>query len=545
MWVPVLIMIAKRNKALWFAPWVIFYILCGGFFQPAIYALAVALVYWLISGVGWKKTMIYFSLGILLSAIQLIPTFELLNLSIRNYDPNITNYNFGLIPAKQLITLLVPDFFGNPATGNYFGFMGYQETTGYAGILAIVLIWGALKTKKSSLKTTALLSLGIGLVLAFDNPISRLVYQLKIPLISTGYASRNLLFLSFSLAVLTALGLTNLNSHRKSSMVVMSILGGMLLVYFVVLKILPIEISKNYSVTFRNLVFPIIIITVINLINFININNKIKTWLFLGVIIFDLGRFAIKFLPFSKAEFANLKIPSIEFLQNNSVGYRIERDDGSLPPNTWIYFGLPSPSGYDPLMPLDYSKLLKNNFSRYAEINGWDSPLLDLLGVKYVLTTKKIKGVIDKNGADAGYKFDKKRWSQVFTDNISLVLENKNVLPSELRYVNYELRMGDDKFDITNFRNKIILEEEPKLDPKVQDLMLINDTYYPGWRAYVNGKETKIYRAFGALRAIVVPKGNVNVRFVYFPASFAWGASLTFLTIGLLGIMKWRQVQSE
>ena len=65
-----------------------------------------------------------------------------------------------------------------------------------------------------------------------------------------------------------------------------------------------------------------------------------------------------------------------------------------------------------------------------------------------------------------------------------------------------------------------------KIDAKVntQCLLVLSEAYYPiGWRAYVDGKETEIYRADYSFRAIVVPEGEHKVIFSYQPRSFRLG----------------------
>jgi hypothetical protein len=65
------------------------------------------------------------------------------------------------------------------------------------------------------------------------------------------------------------------------------------------------------------------------------------------------------------------------------------------------------------------------------------------------------------------------------------------------------------------------------------NLLVLSDTYYPGWKAFVNGKETKIYRADYTFRGIPLNAGTHQVEFVYDPISFKLGAGVTFL--GILG----------
>ena len=84
---------------------------------------------------------------------------------------------------------------------------------------------------------------------------------------------------------------------------------------------------------------------------------------------------------------------------------------------------------------------------------------------------------------------------------------------------------------------EIISEKNNRLQLLVNstedNLLVLSDTYYPGWKAFVNGKETKIYRADYTFRGIPLNAGTHQVEFVYDPISFKLGAVATFL--GILG----------
>jgi Bacterial membrane protein YfhO len=62
---------------------------------------------------------------------------------------------------------------------------------------------------------------------------------------------------------------------------------------------------------------------------------------------------------------------------------------------------------------------------------------------------------------------------------------------------------------------------------------------HTGWQAFIDGAETKIYRANHGFRGIVVSKGNHKVEFTYLPESFVISKylSLTFSSIILLGLV--------
>jgi len=85
-------------------------------------------------------------LGTGLAAIQLVPTGELMQLSQRSagldYDFAMT-YSFW---PWRLLTLWAPNFFGQPASGNYWGYGAYWEDDGYLGVLPLLLASASIVT---------------------------------------------------------------------------------------------------------------------------------------------------------------------------------------------------------------------------------------------------------------------------------------------------------------------------------------------------------------------------------------------------------------
>ena len=82
--------------------------------------------------------------------------------------------------------------------------------------------------------------------------------------------------------------------------------------------------------------------------------------------------------------------------------------------------------------------------------------------------------------------------------------------------------------------------------------LYLSDTYYPGWRAYVDGERTPIYRANLAFRAIRVPQGTHTVVFRYVPLSFYGGLALTLIGVGLSLVLikrdrqdRWKAMSNE
>jgi len=75
-------------------------------------------------------------------------------------------------------------------------------------------------------------------------------------------------------------------------------------------------------------------------------------------------------------------------------------------------------------------------------------------------------------------------------------------------------------------------------------VLVISQTYYPGWKAWVDGQETRIVPADYALTAIIVGAGSHDVRFSYQPMSFRMGLiiSLASLLVAILLVTSRRTI---
>ena len=66
------------------------------------------------------------------------------------------------------------------------------------------------------------------------------------------------------------------------------------------------------------------------------------------------------------------------------------------------------------------------------------------------------------------------------------------------------------KIEITAYsENKIITKTENAGD----GFIVLVDSYYPAWRANIDGMSTKIYRADYNFRGVIVPRGKHTVVF--------------------------------
>jgi hypothetical protein len=68
-------------------------------------------------------------------------------------------------------------------------------------------------------------------------------------------------------------------------------------------------------------------------------------------------------------------------------------------------------------------------------------------------------------------------------------------------------------------------------------ILVLADSYYPGWKAYVDGKEEKILRANLFFRAVNLLRGDHTVEFRYEPWSFTFGLAVSLMTLCALVIV--------
>lgn len=92
---------------------------------------------------------------------------------------------------------------------------------------------------------------------------------------------------------------------------------------------------------------------------------------------------------------------------------------------------------------------------------------------------------------------------------------------------------------IAETNNRLSLRVEAETD----SILVLSDTYYPGWKVFVNGKEEKIFRANYHFRGVALPEGKHHVEFVYSPVSFKIGGSITLL--GILGCLVGRGIKRK
>lgn len=557
LWIPLIllsidkILILNKEKIKNIIPWItiltfsISSSFLAGHLQTFFYSILLALIYFILRTYQFRKltgsalVLISFLISLVIVLPQLLSTTRFINLSARGVDQNFLTEGW-FIPWQHLIQIFSPDFFGNPTTLNYWGAWNYGELTIYAGIVSITLVFFALlfrRDKKTIFFGSVLM---ISLIFSLPTLFARLPYILEIPFLSSSQPTRLIFLTNFSMSVLAALGLSYLQKSTKVReigipIIIVSLILFSLYIFTLVGNRFGFEIL-NLEIARRNLVLPVIIFLFSSslFLGLVKTNKKKLILIFILVLmVFDLFRFSWKFNTFTEKKYLYPKTESLIYIQKNLGNYRIgAADDRILPPNFNLIYKISSVDGYDPLYLTRYGEFISAinrnqpdistpfGFNRIVRLKNFDSNLIDLLGVKYVLSFSELSSP---------------KFNLVFEEGQTKIYENINVLPKAF-FVKEIIKTSTkqetisvmfDNFDSSttavveeyNKNNKLGMGRvmnldysdnriEIKVENETDGFLVINDSYYPGWSANMDGSvPLKIYRTNYNFRGILIPKG--------------------------------------
>jgi len=220
----------------------------------------------------------------------------------------------------------------------------------------------------------------------------------------------------------------------------------------------------------------------------------------------------------------------------------------NLLPNTGLIYG------YDYFQEIDaLTRQPYNDFLDFANLMTPDRrvKLLRALNVRYVISFRELKA--------AGLTLLRR-----IPEQYSWLYEVKDPVPrvyvvaaglQETQPAKILRLLSEPQFDP---RNQVIVDQpvvgtkEPHLNGIAQitkygnsrvvieaslngaGILVLADSYYPGWRVFVDGREGKILRANHFFRGVELAPGEHHVEFDYEPWSFALGLRITLWTLGLL-----------
>ncbi|MFN8534770.1 MAG: oligosaccharide flippase family protein [Dehalococcoidia bacterium] len=252
--------------------------------------------------------------------------------------------------------------------------------------------------------------------------------------------------------------------------------------------------------------------------------------------------------------------PSIAAIQADDGIFRITSFnlDDTLRPNANMLFGLPDIRGYDTVILRSYveywslmeppSGLLYSMINKLVEPSSLQSPLLDLLGVKYVLTTQNIglPGWSEIYRGEINVYRNERALPRAFVPSAALPVASDAEARQTIGAAGFDPRSlvaveGPEQLAREGGRGAaMITRYEPNrveilATAETPAMLVLADTYFPGWRATIDDQDVPIYRANGLFRAIELPPGEHRVVFRYSPFTFQIGAYLSL--IGLFAIV--------
>jgi len=535
-----------------------------------------------------------------LSAIQLFPSIELWSLSQRSYE--LTSYVDAFLPWKKLITFIAPDYFGNHSTANYWGPQDYTSNTAYLGVVVFVFaLFSIKKLKKNTAVLYLWLLVTLSLILSFPTPIAVFFWKYNILGMQSSSAHRATILFTFSASMLAGYGLDSFAKIKNSKLLKYLLPSFLLLTSFGLYALLMNFLSAwrpndfqaiikgipAYLVALRNIVLPFVFFFILLLVFIFVEKGKLKKSFAVMIVIIlavlELFRFGWKFTPFSPRRFVYPTTPVIEFLMSQEKPNRVT-GNWVIPVNIRTPYELETLEGYETIHPLRMSQFIAaldsgrsgtTPIGRFGNINNDTSHLLDLVNTKYYLTHKYDKDNNPKPDGSISSRFDIDRFKLAFEDKSVAVMESVSSLPRAFMVYDWEVVSDDEEIldrmlnPNFSFADKIILEEDvieiekavdkPIFDKIVFDeikeqeiqievelekdgLMFVSDAHFPGWKAYIDGVQTKIYRANFAFRAVPVKKGKHLVSFLYDPLSFRIGVGVSIATmLFLVGYILYEQ----
>lgn len=71
------------------------------------------------------------------------------------------------------------------------------------------------------------------------------------------------------------------------------------------------------------------------------------------------------------------------------------------------------------------------------------------------------------------------------------------------------------------------------ISPDQPAILVVTDTGYPGWRAWVDDVESPVFRVNALFRGVAVPASACRVEMRFDPASFRFGAATSLIAAGV------------
>jgi len=565
----------KERKFFWILllPFSITLSVFAGYIQLTIYVVILSFFYTYLRNKSEKKKIKnivlpygLIILGLLLAGIQLIPLYELFTNSLRASYTYKDLLEVRLVPVQNILTLMIPDFFGNPATRNYFLQGSTLERASNFGILPFFFAIFSIVSKKTFMKkffaSTAILTY----ILSLSIPPVAFLHSIGIPFLSTGVPTRILSIFIFSGSVLATFGLEEL-LHLKNKKTLLFTFCTLVFVLIVLFLYTYIFKDPNLLISRRNILLPSLVFLIGGFLLFTKVNKKISAAIIICLTIFEL------FYSFQKF---NSFVPKSYIYPETSISRTVKKIQGydrfwgygsaNIDTNFQVMEEDYSPDGYDPLLLKRYGEFLSasengkipkeiprsvaNIFKGYGVNDLKNNPFrkraLDLTSVKYILNKK--------GGSEVDSAFSQDEFKLLWNNNDWQIYENLGSIPRVKLFGKILLEpdptksikmLYDPKFD---FKNTLIVASDLGFQPKPDNsseaqivsykpneiiiktksrtpqFLFISDNYMNGWFSSINNTYSPPFVVANyTYKAIPVPQGNNTVTLYYAPFSLWYG----------------------
>ena len=518
-------------------------------------------------------------LGVGISAVQLLPTAEYLILSQRAGEYGFeTAMTYSFWPWRFL-TYLLPDLFGNPATGIYWGYGNFWEDAVYIGLVPIFLAVGflgrALLKKRD--KDGVLLDLGyhslvlflgviigISFLLALGDNTAVFPYLYKnVPGVNLFQApTRYTILAEISLALLAGLGANALTKPagkrlyfmRLAAAGCLSIVAGAVLAG---IFLNDVKSSFLFSAGRAGLIGLIAVVLFLVMPNRYE-QKKIKTWNFLVICLVSLDLLSAGWglNPGIKAEFYDVQ-DSREFNGRIWIPAEVEYD---LKFNYFLRFDTFSPDikwedmhrVLLPNLPMLQDVKTINNFDPILPgyYQGWMDWINSEFPDQQILEMMNVNGVIklsEANVAELDYLDNEINPVRVAgcADLISTEQRDTALIFDSGINLLQNLVISADQIDcISGATGSVdILEEKNgyiklSIDMDQDGWIFWSQSWYPGWVYRVDGGDSnQVYRVNHLFQGAPVQQSAKQIEFIYRPASYIWGSAISGFSLVLGAVL--------
>lgn len=493
--------------------------------------------------------------AVLLSAVQWLPLLQLSLVAGRTAEANYefaTGYSF---PPAHLITLLIPQFFGEPIRAGYWSVPNFEELTAYAGLLPLLILPLALAyPQKQSWLWLGLMGLGVLLALGSYGFLYPLVYT-YIPLFRLARAPGRALFLyTFSASVLT--GVTLATAPRPGWLKWVAA-GGVWVGLTALAATGAVFASQHPTETSGRLWHQLGGWGIATLlwgsgatILYMAHKPEWQKWangLLLALVIVDswlLGWSLVRVEPTAPAGFWAEAKAIIGETESRVLPWGISIFDQNGAQSA----GLASVFGYNALE-------IGANLALVSSVPDPRSSAYDLFATQYVIATAPqdpfIEGerglrLVGQNGS--AWVYERPRFFPLvrLVYGVELIPDREQAIarihqielnPAEKAIVAQEpecdLQLGGSGTAKITGRAAGWWQIETQSDRPA--LLVVSETAYPGWQVTIDGQPAAWLTAYTALRAVCVPAGVHLVEWQFRPTIFMWGGLLSALALVWVG----------